>query len=253
MANLVNALSMLKSAAVNEGIKSALPVKAAGDGAATKTTSSSSAASAAAAANESAAAAAQEASDRFLTLLVTQLRNQDPLNPLDNAQVTTQLAQISTVSGINKLNDTVASLSASMAAGQYLQAITLVGRDVVVAGEKMTLAEGKAPYGMAIAKDADGVAVTIKDAAGVAVRTIDLGAQKAGIHTFEWDGKDNAGKAMADGTYTMSVTAAAKGEAVATDALTIAKVTGVAPTAKGTMLALGSLGTIALDEILQIN
>src|SRR5687768_18113691 len=99
--------------------------------------------------------ATDDIQDRFLKLLVTQLRNQDPLNPLDNAQVTTQLAQISTVSGINKLNDTVASLSASMAAGQYLQAVGLVGRDVVVAGTKLTLADGKAPYAMAIAKDAD--------------------------------------------------------------------------------------------------
>src|SRR5512134_2083155 len=76
-----------------------------------------------------AASASEEAADRFLTLLVTQLRNQDPLNPLDNAQVTTQLAQLSTVSGINKLNETVAALSASFAAGQYLQAVGLVGRD----------------------------------------------------------------------------------------------------------------------------
>jgi flagellar basal-body rod modification protein FlgD len=233
-----NPLSMSKAATQNGAAKNAAPSSAASD---------------AAAANESAAAATQEASDRFLTLLVTQLRNQDPLNPLDNAQITTQLAQISTVSGINKLNDTVASLSASMAAGQYLQAISLVGRDVVVAGDKMTLADGKAPYGMAIAKDADTVTVTIKDAGGVVVRTIDLGAQKSGIHTFEWNGMDGAGKAMAEGTYTMSVTATASGEAVATDALTIAKVGGVSPTAQGTMLSLGSLGTIALAEILQIN
>lgn len=252
MTSLVNALSMLKGA-MPDGVKSPFTAKAGSADDAANKTGSTSGSSDAAAANESAAAAAQEASDRFLTLLVTQLRNQDPLNPLDNAQVTTQLAQISTVSGINKLNDTVASLSASMAAGQYLQAINLVGRDVVVAGEKMTLADGKAPYGMAVAKDADAVKVTIKDAAGVVVRTIDLGAQKAGLHTFEWDGMDAAGKPMPAGTYSMSVTATAKGEAVATDALTIAKVTGVAPTAQGTVLTLGSLGTTALDEILQIN
>src|SRR5918993_12834 len=152
MTSLVNALSMLKAAAP-DGIRNPFTTKAAGaDDAANKKTESSSATPDAAAANESAAAASQEASDRF----------------------TTQLAQISTVSGINKLNDTVASLSASMAAGQYLQAIGLVGRDVVVAGEKLTLADGKAPYGMAVAKDADTVTVTIKDPAGVVVRTLDL-------------------------------------------------------------------------------
>src|SRR6202040_3830260 len=68
--------------------------------------------------------------DRFLTLLVTQLRNQDPLNPMDNAQMTSQLAQISTVTGINKLNDTLSSLSASLGSNQYLQAAGLVGHNV---------------------------------------------------------------------------------------------------------------------------
>lgn len=220
------------------------------------TTASGTASTIAASANAAKTAAtdaAKEASDRFLTLLVTQLKNQDPLNPLDNAQITTQLAQISTVSGINKLNDTVASLSASMNAGQYLQATGLVGRDVVVAGNKLTLAAGKAPYAMAIATDADTVSVTIKDAAGIVVRTIDLGAQKSGIRTFEWDGNDDAGNALAAGDYTMSVAATMKGAVVATDALTIAKVTGVAPTPQGTLLMLGSLGVVPLSEILQVN
>ena len=240
MASPLNAISLLKSTSAGN--------------AATGTSATAAAATAnGSLANTAAADAAKEASDRFLTLLVTQLRNQDPLNPLDNAQVTTQLAQISTVSGINKLNDTVASLSASMAAGPYLQAIGLVGRDVVVAGGKLTLEDGKAAYGMALAKDADTVTVTIKDAAGLVVRTLELGAQKSGIRTFAWDGMNDAGKVMAAGDYTMSVTATSKGEAVATDPLTIAKVTGVAPTAQGTILMLGSLGTIALSEILQVN
>ena len=205
------------------------------------------------AADASVSDATQEAADRFLTLLVTQLRNQDPLNPLDNAQVTTQLAQISTVSGINKLNDTVAALATSFTAAQYLQAAGLVGRDVVVAGDKLALSESKGGFGMAIAKDADTVQVTIKDTAGVIVRTIDLGAQKSGIRTFEWDGKDANGKVLPDGEYRIAVSATAKGEPVATDPLTIAEVTGVAPTAQGTMLSLGTLGTIALTDILQIN
>ena len=228
-------------------------LKAATAPAAANAASSTAAAAAANAPTTPVVDEAKEASDRFLTLLVTQLRNQDPLSPMDNAQITTQLAQISTVSGINRLNDTVASLSASFAAGQYLQATALVGRDVVVAGNKLSLADGKAPYAMAIAKDADTVTVTIKDPAGVVVRTVELGAQKSGIRTFEWDGMDDAGKAMTAGDYTMSVTATMNGETVATDALTIANVTGVAPTAQGTILMLGSLGTVALSEILQIN
>jgi flagellar basal-body rod modification protein FlgD len=216
-------------------------------------TAAATTANAAASGGKSAANAAQEAADRFLTLLVTQLKNQDPLNPLDNAQVTTQLAQINTVSGINKLNETISSLAASFAAGQYLQAVGLVGHDVTVAGDKLELADGKAGYGMALAKDADAVTVTIKDAAGLVVRTIDLGAQKTGIRMFEWDGRTDAGAALPAGPYTMSVTATAKGEAVAADALTIAKVTGVAPTEAGTVVALGALGNVALADILQIH
>jgi flagellar basal-body rod modification protein FlgD len=106
---------------------------------------------------------------------------------------------------------------------------------------------------MALAKDADAVTVTIKDAAGLVVRTIDLGAQKTGIRTFEWDGRTDAGAALPAGPYTMSVAATAKGEAVDVDALTIAKVTGVAPTASGTVVTLGSIGNVALADILQIN
>jgi flagellar basal-body rod modification protein FlgD len=226
---------------------------AAAAGAAPAAAASAAKAAAASAAGTTVTDAAKEASDRFLTLLVTQLRNQDPLNPMDNAQVTTQLAQISTVSGINKLNDTVAALAASFTAAQYLQAAGLVGRDVVVAGDKLALFESKGAYGMAIAKDADAVQVTIKDAAGVIMRTIDLGSQKSGILNFEWDGKDDTGKVLSDGEYRIAVTATAKGEPVAVDPLTIAKVTGVAPTASGTVLTLGALGTIGLTDILQIN
>src|SRR5438128_414166 len=91
--------------------------------------------------------------DRFLTLLVTQLKNQDPLNPLDNAQITSQLAQLSTVSGINQLNTTLSSLSASMDAKQYLQAANLVGHYVVADGNAMTLADKKATGAFDLAAD----------------------------------------------------------------------------------------------------
>lgn len=215
-------------------------------------TAATAAATATAAPAKSSADAAAEASDRFLTLLVTQLRNQDPLNPLDNAQVTTQLAQISTVSGIDKLNATIGALATSFAAGQYLQAIGLVGHEVTLAGNRLALADGPASYGMALARDADAVTVSITDAAGVVVRTIDLGAQKTGIRTFTWDGKDAAGRALPQGTYTIAVTATQKGEAVDVDPLVLAKVTGVVPTASGTVLTLGSAGSVALADVLEI-
>ena len=139
------------------------------------------------ASNGSSGNAATEAADRFLTLLVSQLKNQDPLNPMDNAQITTQLAQISTVSGINRLNDTVAALAASFGANQSLQAASLVGHDVLAPGDKLQLAGGKGQGGFSLAQDADQVLITINDASGRAVRKIDLGSQAAGTQAFAWD------------------------------------------------------------------
>src|SRR5687768_8592284 len=93
--------------------------------------------------------AANEAgsADRFLKLLVAQMQNQDPLSPMDNAQVTSQMAQINAVTGIEKLNTTVQGLSGQFVQMQALQGATLVGREVIVPGNKLTIEEGKAEGG----------------------------------------------------------------------------------------------------------
>src|SRR5450830_976051 len=88
------------------------------------------------------------AQDRFLTLLVTQLKNQDPLSPMDNAQITSQMAQISTVSGIDQLNATLQSMAASFSAGQSLQATAMIGHSVFVPGSTLQLQNGAAPFGV---------------------------------------------------------------------------------------------------------
>jgi flagellar basal-body rod modification protein FlgD len=206
-----------------------------------------------------AAQSSQDASDRFLTLLVAQLQNQDPLNPLDNAQVTTQLAQISTVSGINQLNATVAALGASMAASQTLQAASLVGRDVVVGGKDIDLLTDKtsgsasAEGGVSLGSDADSVKVTISDESGNVVRTLDLGAQKAGDQFFDWDGKTDGGGTAKDGHYTFAVTATAAGKAVTFDTLMSARVQGVASTSSGLMLQLPDGSQVAFADVKQIH
>src|SRR3972149_4887791 len=87
---------------------------------------------------------AGEAQDRFLKLLVTQLKNQDPLNPMDNAQITSQMAQISTVSGIEKLNTTLQAMMASSDVGQWLQATAMIGNGVLVPGSTLELQNGTA-------------------------------------------------------------------------------------------------------------
>jgi len=192
--------------------------------------------------------------DRFLTLLVTQLRNQDPLNPMDNSQMTSQLAQISTVTGINKLNDTMSALSASLGANQYLQATGLVGHDVLVPGSKLLLADHLGAGGFTLPNDVDRVVVSIKDSSGAVVRQIDLGEQKAGTNSFVWDGQTDSGAVAIDGVYTFSVEATQGGKTVTADPLMFGHVDGIVVGDKGsTQVQLGRFGRVDLAQIVQIN
>jgi flagellar basal-body rod modification protein FlgD len=193
-----------------------------------------------------------DASQRFLTLLVTQLQNQDPLNPLDNAEITSQLAQLSTVTGVNKINDTLSSLSTALDANQYMQSANLVGHDVVVTGNQIALADGAGKLAYAVKSAADDVTVTIKDANGTVVRTIDAGPATADVHFLDWDGKGDNGQSLADGKYTFTVTATAGKASVDTTALTVAHVDGLLPGTSGGQLQLGALGTIGLSQIVEI-
>lgn len=204
--------------------------------------------------SSSAAGAEPSIGDRFLTLLVTQLRNQDPMNPMDNAQMTSQLAQISTVTGINKLNDTMSGLSAALGSNQYLQAAGLVGHDVMVPGNKMLLADGVATGGFTLPSEADHVLVKISDASGKAIRTIDLGDASAGSQGFAWDGVTDAGAKAPEGQYTFTVEAKANGKPVTVDPLMSGRVDGVVVGADGsTQLQLGRLGRVALSQLVEIN
>ena len=132
-------------------------------------------------------AATREASDRFLKLLVTQMQNQDPLNPMDNAQVTTQMAQISTVSGIEQLNRTVEGLKGQFVQMQALQGAALVGHDVTVEGARLIPLESGAMRGsFDLGGAADTVDVEVLNAAGRVIDTVRMGAQGAGRVDFEW-------------------------------------------------------------------
>jgi flagellar basal-body rod modification protein FlgD len=149
-------------------------------------TGASSPASALAALSQASGGAKDDGSERFLKLLVTQMQNQDPLNPMDNAQVTSQIAQINTVTGIEKLNTTVASLSTQMMQSQALQGAALVGHDVLLEGKTLAVADGKATGGFELTSAADAVKVEILSPAGRVIDTVQLGAQNAGRNGFEW-------------------------------------------------------------------
>ena len=190
--------------------------------------------------------------DRFLTMLVAQLKNQDPLNPMDNAQVTTQMAQISTVEGINKLNATLQAMSLGLTSTQSLQAASLVGRQVMTEGSTLQLAGGVAQGGYQLDGHADTLTLTVRSASGAVVHTAQLGAQEAGIHGFQWDGMTDSGAAAAAGTYTFEVAARAGNSPINATGLMIGRVDGVTPAANGTQLDLGALGTTGFSAVKQI-
>lgn len=159
--------------------------------------------------------------DRFLKLLVAQMRNQDPLNPLDNAQVTSQLAQINTVRGIEQLNRSMATVAANSGAVSPLSAVGLLGRQVLVAGDDFEwsgsngsasnpdpsapdISTGEAKtvrVGFELPATARTVRFEIVDAKGEVVHARDYDAPEAGVHSIDWDGVDTAGGDVAAGRY----------------------------------------------------
>jgi flagellar basal-body rod modification protein FlgD len=206
--------------------------------------------------NASKATAGSDASamqDKFMTLLVAQMKNQDPLNPLDNAQVTSQMAQLSTVTGVEKLNATVQALQASYQASQSLAAVSMIGRGVFVPGNDVALQDGKALFGLEMTQSADEVTVEIQDVSGKTVRTIGLGAQSAGNLPLAWDGKTDGGETAKDGSYSFKVTAARGGEkADAATALSFGEVVSVSNNAQGTKLHVSGIGAVDLSAVREV-
>lgn len=201
---------------------------------------------------ETAKSGAAAAQDRFMTLLVTQMKNQDPLNPMDNAQVTSQLAQLSTVTGIDKMNTTLESLISSFQSNQSLQATNMIGHGVLVPGASVALADGKGVLGVELAEPADKVQVTIRDMAGKLVHTIDIGSMKAGMQQLQWDGATDNGGAAANGQYVFEVTAMRAGEKVDVTKLAFGKVDSVSTGAQGVKLNLPGLGAVNFTDVRQI-
>lgn len=189
---------------------------------------------------------------RFLTLLTTQLKNQDPMNPLENAELTSQLAQMSTVEGIEKLNKQVEQILGSRDSDQWLQASALVGRGVLVEGKSLMLTEQGGVGGFELQSAASQVKVSITDANGIKVAELDLGEAKAGSHNFVWDGVTSSGQKAAPGAYTISVSALDGDKQVAATALQFGAVSGVIRGAKGSDLQVGDLGIFKLNDIKQI-
>lgn len=199
-----------------------------------------------------AAGTAAELSDRFLKLLVTQLKNQDPMSPMENAELTSQLAQMSTVEGVNKLNTSMDGLLTQMRATQALQGASLIGRQVLAEGNLLALGAAGAAGGVNLAGTADSLKIDILDASGGIVRSLDLGAQPAGLARFAWDGQDSAGNALAEGFYSYKATASAAGKPVDATQYSLAEVLSVSLASSGVDVELTGLGNLGMGKIKQI-
>ena len=196
---------------------------------------------------------ANDLQSSFLTLLVAQLKNQDPTNPMENNELTTQLAQISTVSGIEKLNTTLGSISGQIDNSQSLAASALIGHGVMIPGSTI-LAGNKTttPFGVELVQSADKVTATVTDKSGAVVRTIDVGALTEGVHTFSWDGTLADGSAAPDGSYNVSISASSGGTQLVAQPLHFALVNGITRSNGENLLDLGTYGTTSLDKVRQI-
>ena len=191
----------------------------------------------------------QDEQNRFLTLLTTQLRNQDPMNPLDNADLTMQLAQMSTVDGIERLNRLVQSL---MESKDLTDSTAMIGRGVLVEGKGLGLTEAGAIGGFELNMPADRVTVTIYDASGQVVTKLEFSDVTAGSHNYVWDGLTADGSEAALGMYTVGVAATSGGAPILANPLQFGPVTAVVRGPSGADLQLGSLGIYRLNDVRQI-
>lgn len=204
----------------------------------------------------------EELRESFMTLLITQLENQDPLNPMENSEMTSQLAQINTVSGIEELNDTLSGITKQMDASQMLQASGLIGNAVLVPGNQVKVGTNEdgssyaTPFGIELDKPADNVEITVTSKSGEVVYQNNVEGVSEGVESFSWDGQNNDGAAVPAGSYNVSYKATdADGEEIESEALNYAQVQGVTPSASGDEVRLdlgGIYGQVTLDQVKQI-
>nr|WP_288256566.1 flagellar hook assembly protein FlgD [uncultured Pseudomonas sp.] len=188
--------------------------------------------------------------NEFLNLLVAQLNNQNPLEPQGNGEFIAQLAQFSSLEGIEQLNGTVDSLLSSYQSSQALQASSLVGRTVIVPSERAVVDTSESFRASAVLPvSSSNVYVNVYDSSGAVVTRINLGEQSAGNVSFIWDGKNSDGELMPPGTYRFEAQATYGSEARGLYTMLPANVDSVTLGGSELMLNLAGLGSIPLSQV----
>jgi flagellar basal-body rod modification protein FlgD len=191
----------------------------------------------------------------FLKLMTAQLQNQDPFNPVDNTQMVAQMAQFSSLQGITDMSTTLKTIASKLTGTSTTDAMSYVGKNVLTEG---STAYGRTTGGIAGAVELDGAAsdvkVTIQDANGQTLKTIDLGAQSKGTATYDWDGTTDAGTAAGSGPFKISAVAVdSSGKAVTNRTLVWAPVTSVTnPSSGSPTLSVAGLGNIDISAVREI-
>jgi flagellar basal-body rod modification protein FlgD len=190
----------------------------------------------------------------FLKLMIAQLKHQNPLEPTSNADFVAQLAQFSSVEGIQELNSTVGQIASGNQSSQALQASSLVGRTVKVATNTSTLgSSGKVAGTVEVPVTTSGVQMSVFNSAGELVFKEDLGAQKAGDVPFVWAGKNANGEPMPAGDYRFTATSTFDGKPLQLKTYLGANVNSVTLGANNTVtLNVQGLGPVPVGSIKEI-
>ena len=195
----------------------------------------------------------------FLTMLTTQLSNQDPLNPTNSSQFTNQLVLYSEVEQQINTNNNLNTLINLQSTNQQAAAIGYIGQTVETSGNTLPLQNGTAAFNYSLASASASTVIQIQDSSGNTVAQL-TGQTKTGTHYLSWDGKNGAGTQLADGQYTVKVVADdAQGNAITSTVNTYGQVTGVSSGANSaTDLDLGTVTTplssvTAIVDLTQLN
>jgi len=209
-----------------------------------------------AAAKAASAKKAELNQEDFLTLMITQLKNQDPFKPMDPAQYVGQLAQFSSVSGLSEINKNISTLTDSLRSNQVLDGAALIGRTVIAEGNQVyryVPEEGEAlstQGAVTVPPGASSVQLVVRDSAGTLVKTQALDA-RAGLRGFTWDGSTDVGTTAPSGSYKIEVVAKVGDKNVSLTPSVAAQVSSVAldPNNGALMLDTDTLGEIAMSAV----
>ena len=192
----------------------------------------------------------------FLQLMTTQLQDQDPTQPMDNSQFASELAQFSQLSTQQDIDTNLqtlsSNLSSNMQTSQVLNSANLVGKQVLVPSSTLAYS-GSAVNGGVNVSSAGDVVLTIKDSNGNEVKTMDLGTQQAGLAPFSWDGTNDSGQTVSNGTYSISANNGGNSAALSTYAAGSVTGVGYGGSTTGTYLQVAGIGGVPLSQVAQIN